>query len=258
METTDSEEMDVLDELLNDIPEALSTGLDHVESEDTGDGPEITSSRNYFVEGFSSSHIIEASDYKKFIKAVERLVRTSYEYSQYLAWLKSTDINLDRCSIFTNVTSEDATIEMHHYPFSLYDLCSAVADRQFERNSRITTFSVADEVLKLHFQNEVGLVPLSVTMHNLVHSGSVFINLKQVFGKVINFLEEYKDFIDTDQKEKVLKLIEFSRSDAPLASKNFLELKELPNASNTSNDRLLTLESLKSIRENNDERQKKS
>ena len=59
--------------------------------------------------------------------------------------------------------------------------------------------------MALHFKNKVGIVPLSVTMHDLVHSGSIFLNLKQVFGRVIDFLEEYRDFISIEQKEKNLK-----------------------------------------------------
>lgn len=225
------EEKDIFDELMEKVPKAETTGLDHVDSSLAKDGPEIVSSHNYFVAGFSSSQIVDARAHKAFIKAVERQVRTSIEYSKYLSWLKSTEICLDRCSIMSNITDEDASIEMHHYPFSLFDLCDIVAYRQFEENPSVTTFTVADEVLELHFKNLVGLVPLSITMHNLVHSGSIFINLKQVFGKVKDFVIEYKSFITEEMLDKLVELLKFSAANVPITDENSLSIKEVSNES---------------------------
>lgn len=225
---TKLEENEALDSLFDDIPEATDTGLDHVSSVVTDRDLEIHSEHNYFIEGFSSAQIIEAKEYSKFIKASEKIVRQSFEYAQYLGWLKSLEVGIASCSVMSNVTAEDATIEMHHYPFSLYDLCEIVASRQFSQVDRITTFSVADEVLKCHFENLIGLVPLSETMHNLVHSGKIFINLKQVFGKVIDFIEKYNEFISVEQKEKFVVLLKFSQANIPIADENFLTMQDTP------------------------------
>ncbi|WP_171567779.1 hypothetical protein, partial [Brevibacillus sp. MCWH] len=41
----------------------------------------------------------------------------------------------------------------------------------------------------------------SVTVHELVHSGKLFIPLQNVYGDFISFLEEYEQYISQDLKD---------------------------------------------------------
>ena len=152
---------------------------------------------------------------KRFIKNCETLVRRSIEYSNYLGQIKST-LDLTQCSFLHNVDSEKATIEMHHYPFSLYDITEIVLDKRISRKEPITSMLVADEVLELHFMNLIGLVPLSVTIHQLTHSGRLFINMTQVFGYVSKFTKLYRDYIPEENLAKLLKIVELSQSNASM------------------------------------------
>jgi hypothetical protein len=46
----------------------------------------------------------------------------------------------------------------------------------------------------------VGLIPLSVTVHELVHNGNLFIPLQNVYGNYLQFLEEYGEYVSDSIK----------------------------------------------------------
>ena len=72
---------------------------------------------------------------------------------------------------------------------------------------------VIDEVLKLHQKNQVGLVKLCKTAHELCHDGKIFIKLESIFGKVNEFIEDYKEYIPEDIIENYNKLIDMNDID---------------------------------------------
>ena len=50
--------------------------------------------------------------------------------------------------------------------------------------------------MRLHYQGLVGLIPLSVTPHELVHVGKLAIPLNCVYGRFVEFVKTYFDYID--------------------------------------------------------------
>ena len=50
--------------------------------------------------------------------------------------------------------------------------------------------------MRLHYRGLVGLIPLSVTAHELVHDGKLIVPLNCVYGKFVQFVKEYYDYID--------------------------------------------------------------
>ena len=67
----------------------------------------------------------------KFIKNVERVVRGSLEYKKYIGFLRN-NLNLTKCRFLENVDTANLKkthIEMHHYPFTLYDIVEIVSDK---------------------------------------------------------------------------------------------------------------------------------
>lgn len=147
---------------------------------------------------------------KKFIKSVEKSVRTSREYSKYLSYL--TDKGLTNDVVFGNINNEDATTEFHHYPFTLYDLTEIMLNYCLKEKIKITSLVLAEKVMKLHYDNLVGLVKLSKTAHELTHAGELFIPMKSIFGDVNKFVEKYREYIFPDQIETYNKLIEIDNS----------------------------------------------
>lgn len=133
--------------------------------------------------------------YNKFIKNVESLVRGSKEYRKYKDYLMN-DIGLNYCMVFPNISTEmgDVTIEMHHGPIlTLYDYCCIVTDHYLENDIPVSSFRIAEAVLQEHDNNNVQIVMLCDLAHKLFHAQQVYINPKQAWGNINNFLEKYKD-----------------------------------------------------------------
>lgn len=137
----------------------------------------------------------------KFISRVEKVVRSSMEYKDYIQFLKE-HVGLDSCVFFQNVTNNKKgriSIEIHHEPFTLYDIVAVVLEKFIKEGRAINDLDIADEVMELHYANKVGLVPLSKTAHQVVHNSTkLFVPLNMVYGQYSQFLNEYDEYINED------------------------------------------------------------
>ena len=141
-------------------------------------------------------------DKRKFIERTKRIVRSSKEYKDYIRYLKE-NMDMDRCVFFKKVkhTSDNAIkIEVHHEPFTLDDIVRTVINKQLAEGRKLNDLDVANEVMELHYNDMVGLVPLSETIHELVHSDTnkVFVPLNMVYGNFNKFFELYQDYMEDD------------------------------------------------------------
>jgi len=164
----------------------------------------------YFEEKYYFSDFYDNDKTKKFIKSVEAQVRTSIEYSSYIGFL-ANELGLNHCAILGNIEKGDGvSVEFHHYPFTLYDIVYLTLSRNILLNKKFNSFSVTNEVLKDHYDNLIGVVPLAKTVHQLVHAGEIFINLSQVYGNINKFLEKYSFAMTDEMLENYNKLVEYS------------------------------------------------
>lgn len=151
-----------------------------------------------------------------YTKYIEKLIRTSIEYKRYIGILKN-DFDMTKCKVLDKVDIKDIKrvgFEFHHYPATLFDIVVAVRetfreDPQRSALSPYKSFEIANHVMKLHYEGKIGLVPLTKTAHELVHSGSIFIPLNKdyVFGDYKKLIEEYNfssDFMNTYNNVKKL------------------------------------------------------
>lgn len=179
-------------------------------------------------------HVIILTDKDKvrLIKNIERIVRGSQEYKQYIGFLKK-EIDMTHCSFFTNVkkteTTKKLSIEIHHEPFTLFDIVQIVTEKWIAEDKDANPLMIADEVMKLHYQGRVGLIPLSLTVHELIHEGKLFIPLQNVYGNYISFLEEYEPYIDNDIQNILEVKLQMSRDansqDLSILEKKFVYLE---------------------------------
>ena len=161
------------------------------------------------------SKFYEDREYKKFIKNVERQVRSSREYHMYVELLRTNISALNLDNILSHITTEDADLEFHHYPFSLYDMVDVMAIQKFFDAEDFTSLSLAKEVMELHYENLVGLVPLSKTTHELAHSGHLFLSASQVFGDYKKFMEKYPSGISETLQAKIEEMEDFTADNHP-------------------------------------------
>jgi len=77
-------------------------------------------------------------------------------------------------------------------------LVQIVIDRWIGEEIDLNPLLIAEEVTSLHYRNLIGLIPLSVTVHELVHNGKLFIPLQNIFGGYVEFIEKYEKYISQD------------------------------------------------------------
>ena len=133
----------------------------------------------------------------KLIKTIQTYVRSSLEYKDLIKYLKDY-IDMNQCEFFQNFdgSQKPGLIQIHHEPFDLFSITQIVMNRQEKELGYINELQVAEEVMRLHYRGLVGLIPLSVTAHELVHDGKLIVPLNCVYGKFVQFVKEYYDYID--------------------------------------------------------------
>lgn len=154
----------------------------------------------------------DEKDYKKFIDDVERTCRRSFEYRNFIRYIRD-NMNMDRCSFLNEVSNEDTfdiKIEIHHYPFTLRDICEIVFKKREYYNESLTVNMVAKEVMSLHYKLVIGLIPLSETVHELAHNGRLFIPIDKVLGRYNLFVDCYEPFCKPEQLDALKRIEKYS------------------------------------------------
>lgn len=144
--------------------------------------------------------LFNEKDFKKYIDDIERMVRSSKEYRDYIQYLRNY-MDMNASAFFANVNNIESTkikIEIHHTPFTLFDITLTVFNKRSRLQEQLDIEMVAKEVAYLHYFLYVGLIPLSKTEHKLVHTQSLFIPLNLVLGKFDQFIEMYREDIPED------------------------------------------------------------
>ena len=145
----------------------------------------------------------------KYIKYLERLARSSYELRNYLSLLRE-NVEMTKCTLLNGVSSEDARIELHHFPFTMYDIARIILDDALEKQDDVTSFQLVGRIVAEHYQGNIGLVPLSVTAHELVHDGKLTVSLKSVNGNWQAFAKKYAHVLTPGDIENLKFLIQAS------------------------------------------------
>ena len=193
--------------------------------------PTLDSDTSLFTIPFykDAEYFANLDNFITFVKAVEKMVRSSKFYSRYVKFIKE-DVGLNFCQVLSNIKQEDENsdvkIEMHHGPIlTLFDYITIMIDYMLYNDIKITSFEVADRILEEHFQNRIQVVMLSQTVHEEVHENNIFLNTKHAFGDLNAFLEKYKDGISDEQIDKINKYIALCEKYDSF-DKGVLDLKE--------------------------------
>jgi hypothetical protein len=177
------------------------------------------------------------------IKYFDAMVRHTPEYRLFIQFVK-THLDVNQCSFYEDFSMENGfTIELHHHPFSLFDLCEAVTQKHFEKNGYVETFFIVEEVLLLHYKFYVGLTPLNPTSHDLVHNGVLPIHPKIVIGEWKTLFNEYLPYLSKTAITKYDALIEMEHKEAGPSFPAILEFNPLKIQVDTVS-RLINIEKL--------------
>lgn len=148
--------------------------------------------------------IFNEKDFKKYVSDIERIVRTSFEYREFINYLR-TYMDMNKCSFYENVNNIDTfkiKIHIHHCPFTLYDIVLTIFNKRMFYQEPMDVELVAKEVMYIHYYLMVGLIPLAETVHELVHNQVLFIPLDKVMGNYEEFISTYKEWIPEEIMDK--------------------------------------------------------
>lgn len=157
---------------------------------------------------------------KKFIDRCEKVIRSSLEYKDYIKFLRE-NADMTQCAFFNHINTKEmrrVKIEIHHEPFTLYDYVTLVVDRMINAGEKLNDLLVADEVMELHYSNMVGLIPLTRTIHQIVHSketNKLIIPVNLCYGNYMAFLQKYEsecsEDVINDLYDKLEQKIEYTK-----------------------------------------------
>ena len=189
----------------------------------------IMNDQSFFATSYYFSDIFDEKKYQAFIKNIISAFRQSPFYGAYITHLHELGLNKD--VIQSNITTNEALVELHHYPLSLYDVVQIIILKKLNIAEPLTSFSVMQELFDIHAKNWIGLVPLTATNHELVHEGELFINRWQVYGDFEQFKLNYEEYITPDLVDKIDNMVDYSnaniRSDYA-GNLDFTEIKSKP------------------------------
>lgn len=153
----------------------------------------------------------EAKSREAFVKYVKQMIRGSYEYKEMVAFLRK-NIDMTKCSYFKKVNNQlkGITIEIHHDPFTMEDIIYIVLKSFLDNGVDIRPAILAEQVMLLHFQGLIGLIPLTKTVHELVGEKKIFIPIYNVYGDIEEFYRQYHKYMSEDQKAILNKSIKMS------------------------------------------------
>ena len=182
--------------------------------------------------------INNAKDKDKYIKRCEKIIRASQEYRDYISFLKE-HVDMDKCAFFQSISSKDnkrIKIEIHHEPFTLYDYVQVVVDKFQSEGIPLNDLMISDEVMELHYNNKVGLIPLSKTIHKMAHNSTkLVIPLNMVYGDYASFLSspEYEPYVEElydklEAKINMTKNLTKESFDALTKEFMYLEMQDVP------------------------------
>lgn len=151
--------------------------------------------------------LLDVEVYKAFLNnAVSRFRRSRY-YKTYKSYLMG--LGLDKCAIMGNVTDDMAKLEMHHNFLTIHDIALMITEHVINTVGKISTFDLINLLIAEHWNNNVPIVMLTETMHQIYHSDqNYFISPNSTFGKWWELLYKYRFGITINIARKVINYID--------------------------------------------------
>ena len=123
---------------------------------------------------------------------------------------------------------EGVDIEMHHAILTLFDICLLITEHLLNTVGYVTTFDVVQALKEEHKANNIALVMLSKTPHQIYHdnTGEFFIHPKMCFGNWPALIEKYKKGLTQDVAFKLLYYLKKAIEQDETNDNNLLNLRE--------------------------------
>lgn len=201
-----------------------------IESYQENANPVLSSPNSVYAISFYQTRdtLMDIDTYRVFLKNCESRFRHSVTYTNYKGYL--IDIGMNRCQVHGYITSdmEGVSIEMHHAILTLFDICLLITEHMLNTIGYVTTFDVVQALKEEHKANNIALVMLSKTPHQMYHaeSSQFFIHPSMCFGNWPKLLEKYKLGLTQDVAFKVLYYLKKAIETEGTTDNGLLNLRE--------------------------------
>lgn len=198
-----------------------------IESINIYNNPTLSSPNSTFVVPFRQTRetLFDTETYKKFLDNAISRFRHSVRYRHYKSFL--IDLGMDRCQFHGNITSEMATLEMHHNMLTIYDIAIIITEHILNTLGSITTFDLVQALKQEHSEHRVQLVMLSLTPHQLYHNcQDFFIHPNMCIGDWVGFLNKYNQGLTLDIAYKILYYLKESNEKSGSDDVGLLDLQD--------------------------------
>lgn len=175
------------------------------------ENPTLRSPNTFLECAFKQTNdsFMDVDTYKEFINNCISRFRHSVTYKNYKHYLY--DIGLNKCQLLGNIDSDMATIEMNHNFLNIFDITLMITEHIINTEGSVTTFDVVQELKEEHKNNEIPIVMLSKTAHQLYHNGEgVILPSRMCFGYWYNLLKKYNRGITPSIAQKTIYFIQRS------------------------------------------------
>lgn len=158
----------------------------------------------------------DVETYRNFVKNAETRFRRSPDYKAYKSYLMG--LGLDRGQVMGNITSEDATIELHHNIINLFDITLMICEHIVNTVGFITTFDLIQLLILEHRANRVPIVFLPKTPHQMYTGDQqAYIPPSMTFGRWWELLNRYKFGITLEIAYKIVNYIRKYQKELPIS-----------------------------------------
>lgn len=169
--------------------------------------------------------MLDADVYRSFLKNVEHRVRNSVAYSNYKGYLMG--LGMDHCQIHGYINSEMASLEMHHAILTLFDIALLITEYYLNTYGYVTTFDVVQTIKDEHKNNNIALVMLTKTPHQLYHNDSNFyIHPDMCVGNWPLLINKYMAGMTQDLAFKLLYYIKRAIKEGATNDNGILDLRD--------------------------------
>jgi len=155
----------------------------------------------YGEEAFFTDDFLTEKEEKKFIKEVEKIIRKSPEYDRWIRFVHGS-LGSGFVCYLTGHISDECNIELHHYPITLFNYVQIA----MYNLDNYTSFDLAKQVMYWHFENKIGFIPLSKSVHEMFHNNYLKIPIDIVEGDWESLLNE------VDIPDKIKSYVEMVKS----------------------------------------------
>ena len=153
---------------------------------------EILSITEYPKDLYKISNELELED---MIEDIMRVIRTSREYRGIVFWYRAKhNLSIDAIESLDAYNFNKLTIDIHHWPIPLYDICYLVGMKMLKDNPKkeFLSFDIASKVIDEHFNDRIGVVPLLRSDHEKYHENLLELKKEMIHGKYLEFIQDYK------------------------------------------------------------------